>query len=78
MTSNDLNDTTSYKNVGIVSNPTLEDLSDIMPDVANSLREVLEYKGNVEDDLMLTFQVFYSHVRIHYNKNIRIVSVLCK
>ena len=64
MTSNDLNDTTSYKNVGIVSNPTLEDLSEIMPDVANSLREVLEYKGNVEDDLMLTFQVFYFHAEI--------------
>ena len=55
--SNDASDTTSYEGVGIVSNPTLEDLSEIMPDVAHSLREVLDYKGNVEEDLMLTFQV---------------------
>ena len=54
---NDVNETSAYKNVGIASNPTLEDLNEIMPDIANSLREVLEYKGNVEDDLMLTFQV---------------------
>ena len=53
----DTNDASAYKNVGIVSNPTLEDLGEIMPDVANSLRDVLEYKGNVEEDLMLTFQV---------------------
>ena len=43
--------------MGLVSSPTLEDLSEIMPDVAHSLREVLDYKGNVEEDLMLTFQV---------------------
>ena len=53
----DISDSTAYKNVGLVSTPTLEDLSEIMPDVAHSLREVLDYKGNVEDDLMLTFQV---------------------
>ena len=40
-----------------VWNLTEEDLSEIMPDVAHSLREVLDYKGNVEEDLMLTFQV---------------------
>ncbi len=39
-----------------MSSPTLEDLSEIMPDVASSLREVLSYKGDVEDDLMVTFQ----------------------
>ena len=53
----DISDSTAYKNVGLVSSPTLEDLSEIMPDVAHSLREVLDYKGNVEEDLMLTFQV---------------------
>ena len=26
-----------------------------MPDVATSLKEILEYEGNVEDDLMVTF-----------------------
>ena len=29
-----------------------------MPDVAHSLHEVLDYKGNVAEDLMLTFEVF--------------------
>ena len=46
-------------NIGIVSNPSLDDLSEIMPDVASSLREVLDYKGNVAEDLMLTFQVSF-------------------
>ena len=45
--------------VGLVSNITLDDLSEIMPDVASSLREVLNYKGNVAEDLMLTFQVSF-------------------
>lgn len=44
--------------VGIVANPALEDLAEIMPDVAHSLHEVLDYKGNVAEDLMLTFEVF--------------------
>lgn len=48
---------TASPSVGIVSNPSLDDLSEIMPDVAQSLRETLEYDGNVEDDLMLNFQV---------------------
>ena len=55
--SNDICDTSSYQNVGIVSNPTLEDLGEIMPDVARSLRELLIYEGNVEEDLMMTFRV---------------------
>ena len=55
--SNDICDTSSYQNVGIVSNPTLEDLGEIMPDVAQSLRELLIYEGNVEEDLMMTFRV---------------------
>ena len=31
--------------VGIVSSPSLDDLAAIMPDVAHSLREVLDYRG---------------------------------
>ena len=42
--------------VGMVPNPTLDDLSEIMPDVAQSLKETLEYDGDLENDLMLTFQ----------------------
>jgi hypothetical protein len=33
--------------VGIVSNPSLEDLAEIMPDVAHSMNELLEYKGRL-------------------------------
>ena len=43
--------------VGIVSNPSLEDLGEIMPDVAQSLQEVLDYQSDLEQDLLLTFQV---------------------
>ena len=47
-------------------NPSLEDLSDIMPDVASSLREVLDYDGNVAEDLVLTFQVsFEEYGKVH-------------
>ena len=68
--SNDISDTSAYQGVGIVSNPTLEDLSEIMPDVAQSLREVLKYKGNVEEDLMLTFQVTWSHITTSILKHV--------
>ncbi|XP_025415206.1 probable E3 ubiquitin-protein ligase HECTD2 [Sipha flava] len=44
-------------NVGVVENPTLDDLNEIMPDVANGLKHLLEYEGNVEEDMGLTFQV---------------------
>ena len=47
-------------------NLSLEDLSDIMPDVASSLREVLDYNGNVAEDLVLTFQVsFEEYGKVH-------------
>ncbi|XP_050421028.1 probable E3 ubiquitin-protein ligase HECTD2 isoform X2 [Adelges cooleyi] len=45
------------ENVGVVQNPTLDDLNEIMPDVAKGLKQLLEYEGNVEDDMGLTFQV---------------------
>ena len=37
--------------------PTLEDLWDIEPTIASSLRELLNYEGNVEEDFCLDFQV---------------------
>ncbi|XP_050546216.1 probable E3 ubiquitin-protein ligase HECTD2 isoform X2 [Daktulosphaira vitifoliae] len=44
-------------NVGIVQDLSLDDLEEIMPDIAQSLQELLKYEGNVEDDMGLTFQV---------------------
>ena len=42
--------------VGIVSNPSLDDLSEIMPVVSRSLQDILDYEGDVEEDLMLNFE----------------------
>uniref|UniRef100_UPI00398E40C3 ubiquitin-protein ligase E3A-like isoform X2 n=1 Tax=Pristiophorus japonicus TaxID=55135 RepID=UPI00398E40C3 len=39
---------------------TLEDLADSHPILYRSLKEVLEYEGNIEEDMMITFQVSYS------------------
>ena len=36
--------------MGVAKNLTLEDLAEIMPDVASSLQNVLEYEGDVEND----------------------------
>ncbi|XP_033114006.1 probable E3 ubiquitin-protein ligase HECTD2, partial [Anneissia japonica] len=33
-----------------------EDFKLVKPDLANGLKELLEYEGNVEDDLCMTFQ----------------------
>lgn len=35
----------------------LEDLEELQPEVARSLRAVLEFKGDVENDFGLSFQV---------------------
>eukprot|EP00095_Tigriopus_kingsejongensis_P012673 maker-scaffold22_size673200-snap-gene-2.20 protein:Tk12673 transcript:maker-scaffold22_size673200-snap-gene-2.20-mRNA-1 annotation:"e3 ubiquitin-protein ligase hectd2" len=43
--------------VGIVPSLTVSDLRDIMPDVTQSLANVLEYEGDIAEDLMLTFSV---------------------
>ena len=40
-----------------MSNPSLDDLSEIMPVVARSLQDILDYEGDVEEDLMLNFEV---------------------
>uniref|UniRef100_A0A4W3ICI0 Ubiquitin-protein ligase E3A n=1 Tax=Callorhinchus milii TaxID=7868 RepID=A0A4W3ICI0_CALMI len=39
---------------------TLEDLSDSHPVLYRSLKQLLEYEGDVEQDMMITFQVSYS------------------
>ena len=57
---------TTSDDIGVVSSPSLDDLCEIMPDVASSLKEVLNYKGNVAEDLMLTFQVsFEEYGKVH-------------
>ena len=43
--------------VGVAKNLTVEDLAEIMPDVANSLQNILEYEGDVETDMYMTFQI---------------------
>ncbi|XP_054709612.1 probable E3 ubiquitin-protein ligase HECTD2 [Uloborus diversus] len=35
----------------------IDDLAEVMPDVAIGLRELLSYEGNVEEDFCMTFQV---------------------
>ncbi|XP_069780819.1 ubiquitin-protein ligase E3A-like isoform X3 [Narcine bancroftii] len=39
---------------------TLEDLADSHPILYRSLKEVLEYEGNIEEDMMITFKVSYN------------------
>ncbi|CAL8078252.1 unnamed protein product [Orchesella dallaii] len=42
--------------VGVTRDPTIDDLAEIMPDVAHGLRELLKYEGSVEEDMGLSFQ----------------------
>nr|XP_053648254.1 probable E3 ubiquitin-protein ligase HECTD2 [Cherax quadricarinatus] len=46
-----------YMAVGIAKAPGLDDLSEIMPEVAHGLKELLKYEGDVEEDMCLSFQV---------------------
>ncbi|XP_032884070.1 ubiquitin-protein ligase E3A-like [Amblyraja radiata] len=39
---------------------TLEDLADSHPVLYRSLKDVLEYEGNLEEDMMITFKVSYN------------------
>ncbi|ODN03165.1 putative E3 ubiquitin-protein ligase HECTD2 [Orchesella cincta] len=43
--------------VGVTRDPTIDDLAEIMPDVAHGLRELLKYEGSVEEDMGLSFQM---------------------
>ena len=44
-------------NVGVAKSLSLDDLAEIMPDVASSLQNILEYEGDVETDMYMTFQI---------------------
>ncbi|CAL8258970.1 unnamed protein product [Lota lota] len=43
---------------------TMEDLKQIMPDLAHGLEELLNYEGNVEEDFYLTFQVLQEEMGV--------------
>ena len=52
-------------NVGVAKSLALEDLAEIMPDVASSLQNILDYEGDVEQDMYMTFQVTLDTVTFH-------------
>uniref|UniRef100_A0A8C9W777 HECT-type E3 ubiquitin transferase n=2 Tax=Scleropages formosus TaxID=113540 RepID=A0A8C9W777_SCLFO len=54
-----------------VTTLTLDDLQQVMPDLAHGLRELLSYEGNVEEDFCSTFQVFQEELGIIKSYNLR-------
>ncbi|KAI8512583.1 putative E3 ubiquitin-protein ligase HTD2 [Branchiostoma belcheri] len=56
--------------VGLVS-LTVDDLQQTMPDLARGLKELLEYEGNVEEDLCMTFQVSRTEFGIVRTMNLK-------
>nr|XP_030720300.2 probable E3 ubiquitin-protein ligase HECTD2 [Globicephala melas] len=56
--------------VGICS-VTTDDLSQIMPELAHGLSELLSYEGNVEEDFYSIFQVFQEEFRIIKSYNLK-------
>ncbi|CAL8297862.1 unnamed protein product [Merluccius merluccius] len=50
---------------------TMEDLQQIMPDLAHGLEELLNYEGDVEEDFYLTFQVFQEEMGVICPYNLR-------
>ena len=54
-------------NVGVAKSLALEDLAEIMPDVASSLQNILDYEGDVEPDMYMTFQVTLGCFSLHFH-----------
>uniref|UniRef100_A0A8C6LYR0 HECT-type E3 ubiquitin transferase n=1 Tax=Nothobranchius furzeri TaxID=105023 RepID=A0A8C6LYR0_NOTFU len=50
---------------------TLDDLQQVMPDLAHGLSELLSYQGNVEEDFHLTFQVFQEEMGVVKSYNLK-------
>uniref|UniRef100_A0A4W6BRV9 HECT-type E3 ubiquitin transferase n=1 Tax=Lates calcarifer TaxID=8187 RepID=A0A4W6BRV9_LATCA len=50
---------------------TLDDLQQIMPELAHGLGELLSYEGNVEEDFYLTFQVFQEEMGVVKSYNLK-------
>ncbi|XP_056147607.1 probable E3 ubiquitin-protein ligase HECTD2 [Lampris incognitus] len=54
-----------------MANATLEDLHQIMPDLAHGFGELLSYEGNVEEDIYLTFQVSQEEMGVVRSYNLK-------
>uniref|UniRef100_A0AAX7VQ26 HECT-type E3 ubiquitin transferase n=1 Tax=Astatotilapia calliptera TaxID=8154 RepID=A0AAX7VQ26_ASTCA len=54
-----------------MANATLDDLQQIMPELAHGLGELLSYEGNVEEDFYLTFQVFQEEMGVVKSYNLK-------
>ncbi|XP_031610121.2 probable E3 ubiquitin-protein ligase HECTD2 [Oreochromis aureus] len=54
-----------------MANATLDDLQQIMPELAHGLGELLSYEGNVEEDFYLTFQVFQEEMGMVKSYNLK-------
>ncbi|XP_077438103.1 putative E3 ubiquitin-protein ligase HECTD2 [Vanacampus margaritifer] len=50
---------------------TLDDLQQIMPELAHGLQELLNFDGNVEDDLCITFQVSKEEMGVVKSYNLK-------
>ncbi|XP_057703370.1 probable E3 ubiquitin-protein ligase HECTD2 [Corythoichthys intestinalis] len=50
---------------------TLDDLQQIMPELAHGLEELLDYDGNVEEDFYLTFQVLQEEMGVVKSYNLK-------
>ncbi|XP_048843738.1 probable E3 ubiquitin-protein ligase HECTD2 isoform X2 [Brienomyrus brachyistius] len=50
---------------------TLDDLRQVMPDLAHGLEELLRHEGNVEEDFCATFQVFQEELGVVKSHNLR-------
>lgn len=50
---------------------SLDDLQQIMPELAHGLGELLSYEGNVEEDFYLTFQVFQEEMGVVKPHNLK-------
>lgn len=50
------------KNVlpGVLSSLNLFDLKQVMPSIASSLQDLLDYDGNVQEDFMMKFEISYN------------------
>nr|BAC26510.1 unnamed protein product [Mus musculus] len=56
--------------VGICS-VTIDDLCQVMPELAHGLKELLSYEGNVEEDFYSTFQVFQEEFGVIKSYNLK-------
>uniref|UniRef100_F7BTG6 Probable E3 ubiquitin-protein ligase HECTD2 n=1 Tax=Monodelphis domestica TaxID=13616 RepID=F7BTG6_MONDO len=54
-----------------ICNVTIDDLYQIMPELAHGLNELLSYDGNVEEDFYSTFQVFQEEFGIIKSYNLK-------